>query len=203
MYTKEQQTIVQHAAEKVRAYFKKYPVRAHGFDHAERVRDWAIQIAHSEKADVFLAELAALLHDVGRVQEKFHPEVRHHELSYDLCRDWFKNDEVLSRLSKREKVILLYAIRNHWNNMANKYPEAIILRDADKIDALGTHGLKRSLEFFDTEDEVLNDLRYRGDYLFWFKTKYVQRIVKKQKLFEPILRYYKKLLTKHVKAVSL
>ena len=40
-------------------------------------------------------------------------------------------------LKKAEKLVVLYAVRYHWNDAADKYKEAIILRDADKLDIYG------------------------------------------------------------------
>jgi uncharacterized protein len=43
----------------------------HDWHHARRVRDLALSLAKTEKADVFVVELACLLHDIA--DYKFHP----------------------------------------------------------------------------------------------------------------------------------
>ena len=42
----------------------------HGFDHCQRVRNYAMQIAKTEKADCTILEIASYLHDIGRGHEK-------------------------------------------------------------------------------------------------------------------------------------
>ena len=41
----------------------------HDWDHTQRVRCNALQLAHGEGADLLVVEVAALLHDIGRPQE--------------------------------------------------------------------------------------------------------------------------------------
>ena len=110
MYTKKQQEIIDYARNKIISYMGESPVAGHDANHAIRVADWAIKIAKKEKGNIFLCELGGLLHDVGRVLEYMDTDngfkIRHHELSYEICQDWFKNDEILSQLSKPEKLNL-------------------------------------------------------------------------------------------------
>lgn len=204
MYTALQKTIIRHTEEKVKHFFKANPAPAHEFDHSERVREWAVKIAKAEKANVFLCELAALVHDVGRAIEKQHPGVRHHELSYNILRVWFATDDVLSQLSKQEKMNVLYSVRNHWNNAATKYFEAVVLRDADKLDTFGTIGIKRTYESFkDNMPAIMHDFRIRYDILYWVATKTANKFVKQFKMMEPIDTHYLKLLKKGIEPVEL
>lgn len=205
MYTKNQQEIINYTRSKVKSYMQNNPAAAHGADHAIRVATWAVEIAKKEKANIFLCELAGLLHDVGRSLENTDKQKRrHHELSYDICRDWFKNDEVLSGLSNQEKVILLYSIRYHWNNAADKYMEAIILRDADKLDGFGKIGVKRTEEFFNFDREkIMNNLRLREHDMFWIRTGAARKYFEKHKMFDPILKYTIKKLKEDIFPVEL
>jgi putative nucleotidyltransferase with HDIG domain len=189
----------------VRQLFADYLAPAHGFDHAERVSRWAVQIAKAEKVDVFLSELAAVLHDIGRVTEHAKASSKtHHELSYEMCQQWFREDKNFDVLSKIEKLQILYSLRYHWNDQANKYSLAWVLRDADKLDSLGAIGLKRSIEFFKgNEDKILQDVRFKSDMLLHVRTVTAQKIIEQKKMFAPIEKYHAKLLRKKIKPVEL
>ncbi len=200
-----EQQIIKHTRAKVYELFKKHPSKGHDFAHTKRVRDWAVKIARGEKADMFLCEMSAWLHDVGRVKEKTVSTDRsHHERSYAMCQQWFRTDKVLSGLSETRKLAILYAVRYHWNNAADKYKIAGILRDADKLDLFGITGVRRLIKTFgDNDDRLGMALRLSGDCLLWFKTKTAKRILKKNKMAEPFFAYCKKYLSDKITAVEL
>ena len=206
--TPQQKQIIKQATAKVRKLFTENPAPAHGFDHAHRVAQNAVEIATAEKANVFLCELAAILHDVGRVPEhklkltKKDVHNTHHELSYSMCRDWFRHDRIFLGLSDQEKKILLYSIRYHWNNAATLYKEAIVLRDADKLDALGTIGVRRAQLFFKNDTKRLNrDCRFKYDMYYWLITDKARQIVESRKLMKPINKFYWDRLAKQIKPI--
>lgn len=203
MLNKKEKAILDYTKKKVVDFFSDYDTPAHGIDHVLRVAAWAALISRKEKADEFICSLAAILHDVGRTKESRGSGSLHHELSYKICREWFNQDKILKRLPKQKKLELLYAIRYHWNNAADKYFSAIILRDADKLDALGRIGLKRALEFYETEGELLNGFRYITAYLYQFVTDTAKDIVRKTKLEKPLLDYERKLLRKKITKIEL
>lgn len=205
MYNKNQKNLLGYVRLKVKNLFKAHPVKAHGFDHAQRVSKWAVIIAKSERVDVFLSEVAALLHDIGRIPEELPGNTkRHHELSYEMCREWFREDKVFDVLSKKEKLSILYALRYHWNDAANKYKIAWVLRDADKLDALGSIGLKRSIDFLGkSKEKVMQDLRFKGDIVMNLRSQKAISIMKNKKLFEPIRHYFHNVLRKQIEPVEL
>lgn len=205
--TKTELKILAYTKAKVRALFRAHPAPAHNFDHAERVFAHARKIAQAEETDVFLCGLAALLHDVGRTREhavKVRQPNTHHELSYQMCRVWFRTDLVLKQLTKQQKIILLYTIRYHWNNAADKYFEAVVLRDADKLDALGKHGIKRTQEVFRRDHKrLLRDFRYKYDLFYWLVTGAAQQIARRGRLMAPVDTLYFKLLRRAIKPIRL
>jgi len=202
MYSKIQKEICGYAREKVQKLFIAHPVPAHNFDHISRVRNWAVKIATSEGANIFLCELAAWLHDIGRVEEK-NGGPCHHKLSYEMCRRWFRQDAVFKSLSDKEKLIILYSIRNHWNDMANDYDVAWILRDADKIDGYGRAGVRRALEGCRGGDIIHLDLRLCIYTMGYLKTAVAKKIVRDRKLAEPIKKLNVRVLKKQVESVKL
>jgi len=201
----KQKRIIAHVRAKVKALFVAHPVKAHGFDHAGRVSKWALVISVAEKDNVFLAEMSAWLHDIGRAIEHLPGNTKQHqELSYNMCRRWFKEDKVFDLLSKQEKLIILYAVRYHYNEAADKYHVAWILRDADKLDAFGVIGLKRSISFFNKDEKaILHDLRLRYEMAYNIRSKKARQIMKSGRLFEHIIQYQHRLLKKQIKPVEL
>lgn len=207
IYTKNQQMILKYVQNKVIGLFAQNPVPGHGIDHTTRVVNWAKLIVPKEKAkNPFLCELSAWFHDIGRAIEHNPGETsrQHHELSYSMLREWFKEDTILGKLSKSDKLELLYSVRYHWNNQANKYDTAWILRDADKMDGFGKVGLKRAKEVFkDNENGWNQNFRNQFDSFMHVQTKTAQKIIKQKKLMEPIEREYRKFLRSKIEKVEL
>lgn len=207
MYDKEQKKFINHISQKVRKQFVGYPDPAHDISHILRVVKWARKIALAEKAkSIFLCELSAWLHDIGRSIEKNPGENTnlHTELSYQLLKWWYSEDKSFDFLTRKEKIELLYAVRYHWNNEANKYDTAWILRDADKLDIFGKVGLKRTKQVFADDEKALNNFfRNLADIVGSIRTRTAQRIIKKNKLAEPLQKYYKSFLLSKVKEIKL
>ncbi len=106
----------------------------HDWQHIYRVWRLARKIAKEEKADLFVVELAALLHDL-----EDHKFVKKKQ---NLA------EKFLKRLGVDEKIIsqILYIIDNisFSKKLKNlKIKEAKIVQDADRIDALGAIGIAR------------------------------------------------------------
>ena len=110
---------------------------AHGWLHTERVRCNILILARTEGVDPLLAELAALLHDVGRTQPG--PEEEHGARSAALA------TALLAGLSLTdgEREAVLHAIQ--WHNSSRDDTRLLcILRDADMLDGLGAIGIMRA-----------------------------------------------------------
>ncbi len=205
-YTIEQVELLGHVEQKIRKLFLENPVPAHGIEHISRVVEWARKIAPKEKAkSIFLCELAAWLHDIGRLREDNPGEDsrKHHELSYIMLQEWFREDKAFDILSKKEKLELLYAVRYHWNNMADKYDTAWILRDADKLDAFGKVGIERVKELFPKDEEWNLYLRHIYEIFIHVRTKTAKKIIKDKKLMDAVEKEYKSYLKSKIEPVEL
>lgn len=111
--------------------------RAHGWLHTDRVRRNIRVLARVEAVDLFLAELAALFHDVGRTQPG--PEEEHGARSAIMAAP------ILAELplSSEEQEAVLHAIR--WHNSTRTDTHLLrLLRDADMLDGLGAMGILRA-----------------------------------------------------------
>lgn len=206
MTLSEQKKILAHVRAKVKKLFADSLAPAHDYDHALRVAKWALVIGHAEHSKrVWLLEVIALLHDIGRTLEK-QPGLKktHHELSYELCRKWFRHDSLFDVLDKKTKLLILYSIRYHWNDAATKYTEAVILRDADKLDALGPIGVRRSVEYFEGDfDKVQHDLRLHYQMAVCLRTPKAKEILKKKKYIAFVERYLFRMIRSRIYPVSL
>jgi HD superfamily phosphodiesterase len=110
---------------------------AHGWLHADRVRHNILILARVEGIDPVLAELAALLHDVGRTEPG--PEEEHGARSATMAGPIL--DGLLPSGEEREAV--LHAIR--WHNSSRADTRLLcLLRDADMLDGLGAMGILRA-----------------------------------------------------------
>jgi uncharacterized protein len=111
--------------------------RAHGWLHTDRVRHNVRVLARAEDVDLFLAELAALLHDIGRTQPG--PESEHGTRSSAMAAP------ILAKLplSEADQEEVLHAVR--WHNSGRDDTALLcVLRDADMLDGLGTMGIIRA-----------------------------------------------------------
>ncbi len=125
---------------------------AHGFDHAERVTTLARHIAEQEGYDQDEAEVAALLHDIGRtVQEE---EKDHGPAGVPLASELLDTHTTYDMATKTR---ILNAVRDHSAFKADG-KLTHILQDADKLDGMGAIGLMRgytskaSMECYDPAD---------------------------------------------------
>ncbi len=123
---------------KVEEYFADKFVLAHDFLHAKKVAYFAKLIAKEEGYDQKEAEVAGLLHDVGRAVED---SERHGPLGVPIAKEML---DKYTDFSDEAKQRILYAIEVHsqietFNKLDN------ILQDADKIDGMGAIGVVRAV----------------------------------------------------------
>jgi uncharacterized protein len=110
---------------------------AHGWLHTERVRLHIRILAPAEGVDPFLAELAALLHDVGRAEPG--PEAEHGARAADMAQPLLAS----LPLSTEQRDSVLHAIR--WHNSQRADTSLLcVLRDADMLDGMGAVGIMRA-----------------------------------------------------------
>jgi uncharacterized protein len=136
---------------KIEAEARKFFIGAsgcHDWTHVERVRKLALRIGKYEKADLFVLELAALLHDIGRREEINARGVFCHALhGSEMARKILKK----YKLSKEIEDNIVHCIKTHrYRYTGANRPETLeakVLFDADKIDSLGAIGIGRIFLF--------------------------------------------------------
>lgn len=116
----------------------------HDWWHVYRVWKNAVHIGKHEKVDLFVVELAALLHDVA--DWKFHDG--NEDIGPQLAREW------LERLSVEENVVshvcqIIQDISFKGAGVATnmKTIEGMVVQDADRLDAIGAIGISRAFAY--------------------------------------------------------
>jgi len=104
------------------------------------------RIGTAEHVDMTVLMIAAYLHDIGRShQDRLNGAVCHARqgarMAWDLVKDL--------PLTRQKKVNIVHCIRSHRyrGNHIPKTPEARVLFDADKLDAIGAVGVARAFQF--------------------------------------------------------
>jgi uncharacterized protein len=130
--------------EEVRRRFTGLDDLAHGWEHVQRVYYLALWLAEEEKADRFIVGMAALMHDLGRTDphDATHPTPRHHaDLSVELARELLVAQQVPG--GKQQAILHAIAAHSFSRDIEPQTLEACIVRDADRLDALGAIGILR------------------------------------------------------------
>lgn len=151
------QQIIKKTADHVR---KKFDGEGSGHDwwHIERVWKIAINIGKKEKADLFVVQLAALLHDIA--DWKFHnnddtvgPRVAH---------DWLKKLKVDdSTIDKVKYIVQNVSYKGGANQHKMKNIEGKVVQDADRLDAIGAIGIARAFAYGGFKQRPMHDPRIK------------------------------------------
>ncbi len=207
MYTPDQQAFLEYVTQKVKTLFEEFPAPGHDFVHASNVGGYAKEVATKENArNIFLSELAGILHDIGRAPEHHdkNNKLRHHDLSYQMLRQWFREDSHFDFLTREEKLELLYSVKYHWNDAADDYDTAWILRDADKLDGLGCRGLERFEQYRAGDPAGIGlDCRLTYQFWYWIHSESARNIAREKKLIEEMDEYLRATLRKKIEPVEL
>ncbi|HZO71106.1 MAG TPA: HD domain-containing protein [Ktedonobacteraceae bacterium] len=126
--------------DEVRERFMQVDDLAHGWEHVSRVYTLAQYIAEREGAKRFICAMAALMHDLGRAAVQ--DGTSHHaDLSMTLATDILNRYQVAPQVQKD----ILHAIIAHSfsRGVEPETLEAGVVRDADRLDALGAIGIMR------------------------------------------------------------
>ncbi|WP_188066227.1 HD domain-containing protein [Brevibacillus brevis] len=113
---------------------------AHDWQHNLRVMAMCERIGHEEGADMEVLRLAALLHDIGRAEERQTGEC-HAEISARLAGEWLAERSMTEAfISRVQSAILAHRFRKE------RPPHTLeekVLFDADKLDSIGAIGVAR------------------------------------------------------------
>ena len=120
----------------------------HDWQHTQRVRKLALQIADRENADLFLVELAALLHDLG--DYKLHQgdgSVAPRMISCWLNGLGLEDSLVLKVLDIVDGLSFSKSLNRTGDELNQLSIETKVVCDADRLDAIGAIGIARTFAF--------------------------------------------------------
>jgi uncharacterized protein len=122
----------------------------HDWWHIHRVEKLAIYLAEIEKADMFLVRLSALLHDMD--DWKFNRDGSTHAATWlgSTALDKKTNEKVLH-------IIAQVSYKGAGEDTTPDTMEAMIVQDADRLDALGAIGIARAFAYGGSKQRELFD----------------------------------------------
>jgi len=136
----DKELIIKQTVDHVRNKLENDP-SGHDWWHVYRVWRMALRIAEEEKdVDVFVIQLAALLHDIA--DWKFHGG--DDSLGPKVAREWLEtlgvDEETISHVSE---IIGKLSFKGAGVSSTLRTKEGMIVQDADRLDALGAIGIAR------------------------------------------------------------
>ena len=138
-----QQTIIQQTTEFVKTALANAE-GGHDWWHIYRVWQLSQHIAASEKADVLVVELGALLHDIA--DSKFNDVDE--EIGPRKARQFLKSLEVDEKvITHVENIISNISFKGGKEAQQFKSLELDIVQDADRLDAMGAIGIARTFNY--------------------------------------------------------
>ena len=174
-YTPEQKQILAEVIEVTKLRFAQHSKEvsgAHGIQHIEIVAQFARYLAAKERVDPFEVEVAAWLHDWGRIGEsgrlsrgcgKKHAEVSREKAKRMLLQQYFED----GRLTEKQYLHILGMVSEHSKLPEGKSKENKVLRDADRVSRFGIMGLwhvilydleKRDIPFYQKGRPIERDV---------------------------------------------
>lgn len=152
---------------KVKDLFKS-DSSGHDISHLKRVMNLAIRIQKEEGGDEIIVGVSAFLHDVHRLMQNNCGYFVEPVESLPIIRDILKD----TSLTQDQIDEICYCIKYHenynWNGANVDNLNALILQDADNIDACGAIGIGRSfcyggnnhIVMFDEDIPLENNTKY-------------------------------------------
>jgi uncharacterized protein len=140
-----EETIATEIISRAEAYVKQELGKdssGHDWWHIYRVTNTARQLASLENADLFICELAALLHDIA--DEKLNPSKA---AGLQKVENWLLQNEVPTKATAQVMEIIATMSYNGGHNKPMQTLEGKIVQDADRLDALGALGIARTFAY--------------------------------------------------------
>jgi uncharacterized protein len=147
-----QQDIIQRTVEFLKKEFQD-DSSGHDWWHIYRVWKNALAICAHEKADAFVVQLAALLHDLDDWKFNVNEDETPHR-----ARAWMESCKVDPQTNERVCEIIMHIsfkgaqVKNKMDSM-----EGFIVQDADRLDAIGAIGIGRAFAYGGYKDRPMYD----------------------------------------------
>jgi uncharacterized protein len=131
---------------------------AHGYEHVDRVRKWAVEVAESiNYQNLEIVEMVALLHDVGLSKTK--SWAKHASVGAKMAAGFLRKNKLTSvqNIKLIEHTILAHSEPGTTDNIL-----LIVLRDADMLDMLGSMGIARTVISQHNSRQLYDPNRVKG-----------------------------------------
>lgn len=116
----------------------------HDWWHIYRVRELAVRLAEEEHADIFVVELAALLHDIS----DYKLNGGDHDKGPRMAREWLLRLGVPEQCATAvAEIIANMSFKGAGSASTVQTVEGKIVQDADRLDALGAIGIARAFAY--------------------------------------------------------
>lgn len=117
----------------------------HDWFHTERVWKLSKLIAKTEKCNILVVELSALLHDIA--DPKFHNG--NENLALKISSDFLQEIQVDKKTIQQVLFIIKYiSFKNKSEILKENFTKELeIVQDADRLDAIGAIGIARTFNF--------------------------------------------------------
>ena len=125
----------------------------HDWFHIDRVRKMALRIAETENCDLFIVEMAALLHDLDDWKLTAHATVESSK-----AKKWLDSIGLDSEVASNILEILgEVSFKGAGIETPVKTIEAAIVQDADRLDAIGAIGIARTFAYGGHKSRLIYD----------------------------------------------
>lgn len=132
----------------------------HDWWHVYRVWKMAKNIGQKENADMFIVELAALLHDIADYKMYGGDDT----VGQKVAREWMEKQKVDEKtISHVCEIIKEASFKGARVDTKIKTIEGKIVQDADRLDAIGAIGIGRTFAFGGNKDREMYDPRIKPE----------------------------------------
>jgi uncharacterized protein len=126
----------------------------HDWWHIHRVRNLALRLADREGADIFISELAALLHDIA--DWKFHHGDT--EIGAQRAAQWLQSQDVPAEIiSPVCAIVASISFKGAGVKPELLSLEGRVVQDADRLDAIGAVGIARTFAYGGHFNRTMHD----------------------------------------------
>ena len=128
-------------------------ISGHDWFHVDRVRKMALRIGHQEGCDLFVTEMAALLHDLD--DWKLTGSDSHYPTR---AKEWMESLEVdAAQISQVLRIIEDVSYKGAGTETPVRSVEAAVVQDADRLDAMGAIGIARTFAYGGSKNRMIYD----------------------------------------------
>ena len=132
----------------------------HDWWHVYRVWKTAAHIGKEEGADLFLVELASLLHDLDDYKLHGGGETDEPKRAKKWLEKQNVSQEIISRICD---IIKTMSFKGAKVDSIMKTKEGMIVQDADRLDAIGAIGIARAFTFAGSKELKMHDPEIKPD----------------------------------------